>query len=91
MEKEGKRVEIKTMCVSRVSSDLFEDFSSMAEWESDRDYFRFLVCVLAVSSFVTVVLVVPSPSNVTVFGEIVFSDSDCEFVESQTFSSLQKA
>ena len=63
----------------------------MAEWENDRVFLGFSECVPAVSSSVTVVLVVPvSPSSVCGFGENILSDTDCEFVVSQTFSlSLQ--
>ena len=46
------------------------------------------VCVLAVSSFVLVVLV--TSSGVNVIGEVVLFDSDCEFTEPQTFSLSRK-
>ena len=45
------------------------------------------MCVLVVSPFVFVVTV--PFSNVNVVCEVVYFDSDCEFVEPQTFS-LQK-
>ena len=37
VEREGERVEIKRMCLNRVSSGFFENFSPMTEWESDGD------------------------------------------------------
>ena len=58
VESEKERVEIKRMCLSGVTIDFCEDFSSMADCESDRGSLGFSVCVLAVSSFVTVVLAV---------------------------------
>ena len=50
------------------------------------------MCVLAVSSCVLDVLVVlVSPSVVIEFGKKILSDTDCEFVEPQSFLSLQEA
>ena len=50
------------------------------------------MCVPAVSSFVTAVLLVPGPpSDENVIGEVVLSESECETVESQTFSFSRKA
>ena len=47
--------------------------------------------VLSVSSSVIVVLVVTdSPLIVSGFGENILSDSECDFVESETIFSLQK-
>ena len=40
---------------------VFEDFSSITEWETDGPSLSGSVCVLAVSSFVTVALVVLGP------------------------------
>ena len=88
VEGEGERVKIKRTCVNRMLCNCFEDFSSMAEWESDGDSLGFSVCVTAASSSVTVVPVaLVSPSSVSGFGETVLSDSDCQFVESQTLHS----
>ena len=59
----------------------------MAEGESDGDSLGFSVCVLAVSSSVAAVtvLVMPvSPPDVSVFGEVVLSDSEWEIVNRQT-------
>ena len=72
----GERVEINRRCWNRVSSDDFEDFSPMAEGESDGDPLGLSVCVCVpvVSSFVLVVPVVPVPfSDVNVIGEVVLS------------------
>ena len=80
------RVEIKRVCVNRAFSDFVEDFSPMAEWESDGDLLGFSECASAVSPSVTVVRVVlVSPSIVSGFGENTLADTDCEFVEAQTF------
>ena len=88
MVREEERLEIKTMCVYRLSSDFCEDFSPMAEWKSGGDFLGVLVCVLAISSFVTAVLVVffvtVSSSDVAVIGEVALSESEREIVESQT-------
>ena len=51
---------------------------------------HFSLCVLAVSSFETAVVVVIfvhfSFTDVSVIGKVVLSDSECEKVESKTFS-----
>ena len=49
------------------------------------------MCVLALSSCVPVVIDVSvSPSSVGVLGEVSLSGSDCEFVESKSFSLSRK-
>ena len=61
----------------------------MAEWEDDGFFFGFSGCVPAVSSSVTVVLVVPvSPSSVCGFGEKILSDTDCSLLYRRPFLSL---
>ena len=63
------------------------------EVQSVRDSCGSSVCVLAVSSFVLAVTDVLVPSSmVSVRGEVDLSSSDCESVESKSFSlSLWKA
>ena len=51
MEVEREQVEIKRLCLIRVSGDFFEDFRPMTERESDGDFLGISGCVLAVSSF----------------------------------------
>ena len=94
-EKRGAERRSKEGVGSGVSSDVFEDLSSVTEWENDGHSLGILVCVLAVSSFVIAVLVVLvvlfSPSDVNVVGEVALSESACEIVESQTFSLSKNA
>ena len=62
----------------------------MEESESVEDSCGFSVCVLAVSLSVLVVTVVlVSHSLVSVLGENFTSGSDCEFVETQSFSLIK--
>ena len=86
VEREGERVEIKRMCLNRVSSGFFENFSRIAEWESDGDSLGFSVCVPAVPLSEPDLTVPFCP----VHGDCeVLCDSDCEIVEQQT-RSLRK-
>ena len=74
------------MFFDRVSTEVFEDFSPISEVESVG--WDFGVCVFAV---LPSVLVVSVPfSNVNVVCDVGFCDSDCEFVEPQTFSLSRK-
>ena len=57
-------------------------------WEGVGNSLDLSVCVLVVSPFVLVVTV--PFSNVNVVCEVVYFDSDCEFVEPQTFSLSRK-
>ena len=91
-EREGERVEIKRRCRVLVSSDVFEECCPIDELESVVIILVFrCVCVLAVSSHVLVVLdVLVSLSMVSVLGEVVLSDFDCEVVEPQSVSFSRK-
>ena len=63
----------------------------MAGWENDGSSLIFSACELVVSLCVSAVLVeLVAPSMVNVFGDVVLSDSDHGFVESQTFSLSRK-
>ena len=64
--------------------------SPTSEVERVGDSFGFLVCVPAVPPSVPVVTVPVSNVNVHVVCQVVFSGSDCEFVEPQTFSLATK-
>ena len=48
VEREGERVEIKRMCLNRVFSGFFENFSPMTEWRVMVIPWVLLVCVPAV-------------------------------------------
>ena len=83
VERGGERVEAKRMCVNRVPCNCFEDFSPMAECESDGDSLGlFVVCTCGDCCACCACYPVEIVSG---FGEIVLSGSDCEFGESQTF------
>ena len=77
---ERERVETKRI---RLSTS-FQVLCPVAEVASVGNSFGSLVCVLVVPLSVLVVTVLFS--NVNVVCEVVFSGSDCEFVEPQTFS-----
>ena len=88
-EAKGERYRIhnKRKCLDRVcvSCEVFLDFSSISEMESVGDSFGLSVCVPAVLPSMLVVTL--RFSNVNVVCEVVFSDSDCGYVEPQTISS----
>ena len=71
-------------------SEVCEELSPTSEVERVGDSFGFLVCVPAVPPSVPVVTVPVSNVNVHVVCQVVFSGSDCEFVEPQTFSLATK-
>ena len=91
---ESKTVETSSerICPNRLScpalcEKCFEVFSD-SEVERVGKSGDFSVCVLAVPSVASAVTVPLSDENVVC--EVVFSDSNCECVEPQTFFSLQK-
>ena len=63
----------------------------MAGWENDGSSLIFSACELVVSLCVSAVRVeLVAPSMVSVFGDVVLSDSDHGFVESQTLLNFKK-
>ena len=90
VEREGRRVEIKRMCENQVSSQFTEDHSPMAEWEGEGFLGVFGVCVCGVFVCDCCACGASLPSIVSGFGENILSDTDYEFVQSQTFSLSPK-
>ena len=81
VERGEEKTVTKKRCVNPIPSDVFEEFGPLEDSESFEDSCGFSECVLAV----TVVLVFPS--SVGVRGEDFLSvSSECELVESQSFS-----
>ena len=83
MEREGERVEIGRMCVlKRVSSNFYEDFSPWLSWKVMGIPWDFHWCACGVVVCDCCACCAVSPPIVSGFGENIFSESDCEFVES---------
>ena len=89
VEGEWERVEIKTLCLDRLSCEVIDVLCSDSEWQSVG--FRWVLRCACVLVVLPSVLVVTVPfTNVNVVCEVGFSDSDCEFVDTQTFPLFRK-
>ena len=90
-EVEGERERVafnsQRICLDRLSTKVFEVLSAVSEVDRVGIFLGFPLCLPA-SPPVVPVVTVPF-SGVDVDCEVVFCDSDCEFVEPQTFSSAK--